>query len=349
MAASAAQRRKGGVVLLVGDDAAAKSSTLPSRSDPTLVALHLPVFYPGTVQEVLDLGFHAFAMSRLTGLWVAMKITTPVADGSGIAEVSPGRVDPVLPTFEVDGKPWQPTLSGHVGVPFANTLEIEVLGNRIEWAKRYVAANPVNQFVTNPSDAWLGIVAGGHDMHQVLEALRVLGLDTQRLAELGVRVLKLGALHPLDVGAIRELANGTATVMVCEDKIDFLESRVRSALYGSANAPAIVGKQDHEGKPLITHYGALTIDNLVDSLRRVLTLRVPADQLATVRKSEPVRISLGSHSRAHAVLLLGLPAQHRPARAGRFVGRGRNRLSRNGQHRAPAADRRGHRNHADGR
>ncbi len=288
--------RKGGVVLLVGDDAAAKSSTLPSRSDPTLVALHLPVFYPGTVQEVLDLGIHAFAMSRLTGLWVAMKITTPVADGSGIAEVAPSRFEPVLPTFEVDGKPWVPTLSGHVGVPFANTLEIEVLGNRIEWAKRYVAANPLNQFVTNPSDAWLGIVAGGYDMQQVLEALRVLGLTTERLDDLGIRVLKLGALHPLDHGAIRELASGTATVMVCEDKLDFLESRVRSVLYGSANAPAIVGKYDHDGKPLITHYGALTIDNLVDSLRRVLTLRIPADQLTAVRKSEPVRIALGAEA-----------------------------------------------------
>ncbi len=288
--------RKGGVVLLVGDDAAAKSSTLPSRSDPTLVALHLPVFYPGTVQEVLDLGIHAFAMSRLTGLWVAMKITTPVADSSGIAEVVPGRFDPVLPTFEADGKPWTPTLSGHVGVPFANTLEIEVLGNRIEWAKRYVAANPINRFITNPADAWLGIVAGGYDMQQVVEALRVLGLSPERLGELGVRVLKLGALHPLDHGAIRELANGTATVMVCEDKIDFLESRVRSVLYGTANAPAIVGKVDHDGKPLITHYGALTTDNLVDSLRRMLTLRVPADQLATVRKSEPVRISLGAEA-----------------------------------------------------
>jgi indolepyruvate ferredoxin oxidoreductase len=285
--------RKGGVVLLVGDDAAAKSSTLPSRSDPTLVALHLPVLYPGTVQEVLDLGFHAFAMSRLTGLWVAMKITTPVADGSGIAEVAPSRFDPVLPTFEVDGKQWAPTLSGHVGVPFANTLEIEVLGNRIEWAKRYVAANPLNRFVTNPADAWLGIVAGGYDMQQVLEALRVLGLDPERLGELGVRVLKLGALHPLDRGAIRELANGAATVMVVEDKLDFLESRVRSALYGTANAPAVVGKLDHDGNPLITHYGALTIDNLVDSLRRVLTLRIPADQLAVARKSEPVRIALG--------------------------------------------------------
>jgi indolepyruvate ferredoxin oxidoreductase len=288
--------RKGGVVLLVGDDAAAKSSTLPSRSDPTLVALHLPVFYPGTVQEVLDLGAHAFAMSRLTGLWVAMKITTPVADGSGIAEVSPGRIDPVLPTFEVDGEPWLPTLSGSVGVPFANTLEIEVLGNRIEWAKRYVAANPINQFIANPADAWLGVVAGGHDMQQVLEALRVLGLDTERLGQLGIRVLKLGALHPLERGAIRELASGTATVMVCEDKIEFLESRVRSALYGTANAPAVIGKHDHDGNPLVTHYGALTIGNLVDSLRRVLTLRIPADQLASVRKSEPVRISLGAEA-----------------------------------------------------
>ena len=288
--------RKGGVVLLVGDDAAAKSSTLPSRSDPTLVALHLPVFYPGTVQEVLDLGFHAFAMSRLTGLWVAMKITTPVADGSGMAEVSPARFDPVLPTFEVDGTPWTPTLSGHVGVPFANTLEIEVLGNRIEWAKRYVAENPINEFLTNPTDAWLGIVAGGYDMQQVLQALRVLGLNTERLGEVGIRVLKLGALHPLDHGAIRDLAAGTATVMVCEDKLDFLESRVRSVLYGTSNAPAIVGKHDHDGKPLITHYGALTIDNLVDSLRRVLTLRIPADQLATVRKSEPVRIALGAEA-----------------------------------------------------
>jgi indolepyruvate ferredoxin oxidoreductase len=286
--------RKGGVLLLVGDDAAAKSSTLPSRSDPTLVALHLPVFYPGTVQEVLDLGMHAFAMSRLTGLWTAMKITTPVADGSGVAEVLADRIAPVLPTFEVDGKPWEPTLSGHVGVPFANTLEIEVLGNRIEWAKRYVAANPVNTFVTDPDDAWLGIVAGGYDMEQVLDALRQLGLDQDRLRQLGVRILKLGVLHPLDQEAIRRLARGTSMVMVCEDKLDFLETRVRSALYGTANAPAVIGKRDPDGKALITHYGALTNDNLVDALRRVITLRVPADQLATIRKSEPVRITLGS-------------------------------------------------------
>jgi indolepyruvate ferredoxin oxidoreductase len=115
----------------------------------------------------------------------------------------------VLPAFEVDGKPWTPTLSGHVGVPFANTLEIEVLGNRIEWAKRYVAANPLNRFVSNPSDAWLGVVAGGHDMEQVLQALRVLGVEPERLAELGVRVLKLRRAASTRPWRDRELANGT--------------------------------------------------------------------------------------------------------------------------------------------
>ena len=69
--------RKGGVLALVGDDAASKSSTLPSRSDPALAALYLPVLYPGTVQDILDLGQHGVAMSRVAGVWVAMKITTP--------------------------------------------------------------------------------------------------------------------------------------------------------------------------------------------------------------------------------------------------------------------------------
>ena len=45
----------GGVLALVGDDAACKSSTLPSRSEPILAALGVPVVYPGTMQDILDL------------------------------------------------------------------------------------------------------------------------------------------------------------------------------------------------------------------------------------------------------------------------------------------------------
>ena len=78
----------GGAVALVGDDPAAKSSTLPSSSDASLVDLHMPVLFPGDAQEVVDLGRHAVALSRASGLWTSMKIVSAVADGSGTVDLA---------------------------------------------------------------------------------------------------------------------------------------------------------------------------------------------------------------------------------------------------------------------
>ena len=64
------------MLALAGDDHGAKSSTLPHQSDHIFKACGLPVFYPSTVQEYLDLGLHGWAMSRWSGLWVAMKTVT---------------------------------------------------------------------------------------------------------------------------------------------------------------------------------------------------------------------------------------------------------------------------------
>ncbi len=299
--------RLGGVLALVGDDSAAKSSTLPSRSDPALAALYMPVLFPGTIQEVLDFGRHGIAMSRASGLWVAMKITTPVADGSQTLTVHADGFRPVVPSFELQGVVWKPTLSGNIVTPYSSVLEVELLGPRTEMARRYVEANGLNRLVTRPADAWLGIIAGGYDCEQVLEACSVLGLPLERLAELGVRILRLGALNPLDGAAVRELARGTATVLVVEDKIDFLETRVRSALYGTANAPAIIGRKNHMGDALINSFGALTIENLTDALRHVLTLRIPAEQLRPAKVSQPFRLTLAAEATRTPFFCSGCP------------------------------------------
>src|ERR687894_2187306 len=87
--------RTGGAMAIVGDDPSCKSSTIPSASEVLLQSLHMPVFYPGNVQEVLDLGLHAFACSRASGLWTGFKVITSVADPLGSAEVAPERVVPV--------------------------------------------------------------------------------------------------------------------------------------------------------------------------------------------------------------------------------------------------------------
>src|SRR5690606_27443735 len=60
---AAGSSRFGGVLALAGDDHGAKSSTLPHQSDHIFKAVGLPVLYPASVQEYLDLGLHGWAMS----------------------------------------------------------------------------------------------------------------------------------------------------------------------------------------------------------------------------------------------------------------------------------------------
>ena len=77
--------KNGGVLAIAGDDPSCKSSSLASQSEPMLMHVGIPSLYPSSVQEILDYGLHGYLMSRLSGLWVGLKIVTNVADGSGSA------------------------------------------------------------------------------------------------------------------------------------------------------------------------------------------------------------------------------------------------------------------------
>ena len=126
----------GGAVALVGDDPNAKSSTLPSSSGATLVDLNMPIIYPGDVQEAIDLGRHAIALSRACGVWASIKIVEAVADGTGSVELHPDRIAPQVPTMEVNGKLWVPRPSGEVITPFTLDLEREFHEVRLELARQ---------------------------------------------------------------------------------------------------------------------------------------------------------------------------------------------------------------------
>src|SRR3954465_13692469 len=114
---------KGGLVALCGDDPSSKSSTLPSASEGILAALHMPVLFPGDLQETLDLLRHAVALSRASGLWSAVKVATNVADAAGTARVGVDRVRPVAPILEHDGGPYVHRPNGNLLAP--DSLEME--------------------------------------------------------------------------------------------------------------------------------------------------------------------------------------------------------------------------------
>ena len=236
-----------------------------------------------------------------------MKVVTPVADGTGLASVDPDRLQPVIPVLERDGQRWTPALTGAIGPPYTSAREGEVLGTRLEMALAYLAANGLNRLVVDSPSPWLGIVAGGHTCEQVLEALGILGLDRDTAGALGLRILKLDALHPLDRDAVRRLADAVDTVLVVEDKQPYLEALVRDALYGSANAPAVVGKRDALGAPLVPLAGAVTAEGLVEPLRRLLAARVPAERLTPTRPERQLALAIAPEATRTPFFCSGCP------------------------------------------
>jgi indolepyruvate ferredoxin oxidoreductase len=265
----------GGVVAVVGDDPAAKSSTLPSSSDATMVDLHMPVLFPGDVQEALDLARHAVALSRSCGLWAGLKLVTAVADGTGTVEVHPDRVQAIAPVVEVNGHPFRPHPNGRLITP--HTIDMEREFQEVRWplARRYGVDNQLNRVVVGTADDWIGIAAAGHTFHEVREALRVIGLATDDdLRAAGVRLFQLLMPVPLDPQQARDFAAGLDEVVVVEEKNPTLEQTLTSALYGGAHRPLVVGRRDEHGQLLVPGHGTLDVDVLIAPLHARLSARL---------------------------------------------------------------------------
>ena len=168
---------------------------------------------------------------------------------------------------------------------------------------------------------WLGIVAGGHACEQVIEALATLGPRRgATLADVGIRILKLGALSPLRrPGRAPPRRRAPRPCWSSRTRRPNVETLVRDALYGAADQPAW---SSASATPRASRWsrstGALTAERLVEPLRRVLTTAHPA-RAPGPRPDHGQRwqLTLSPRGRPHAVLLLGLPAQHRHARARR--------------------------------
>jgi indolepyruvate ferredoxin oxidoreductase len=280
----------GGAVALVGDDPSAKSSTLPSASGATLVDLNMPMLFPGDVQEAVDLGRHAIALSRASGLWTAIKIVESVADGTGTVDLHPERVVPIIPTMEVDGTRFVPTPSGSLITPYTLQLEREFQHVRLELARRYSVENKLNSVSVRGPHDWLGVVAAGSTYRELREAFALLGLRTDDdLRHVGVRLLRLHLPLPLDRDLVREFATDLAEIVVVEEKNPAVEWLVLEALYAAADRPIVVGKHAPDGSTFVPPTGALDADVLAPLLRARLLQRVAPERLAPLRTDRPAR------------------------------------------------------------
>ena len=256
----------GGAVALVGDDPGAKSSTVPCASELALADLYMPTLYPADSQDVLDFGVHAAILSRISGLWSAMKISSHVADASSTALVDPDRILPVY--GDLGTSPHVP--SGQLLGTSLMELEQNQLTIRIPRALEYARLNKINRIVQRTADDRIGIVAAGKSYLDVRESLRRLGLDDDELARRGIRILKLGMVYPLERTVLDEFMSGLDEVIVVEEKRDFIETMIREIHFRRPDVANVVGKNHEDGSTLFSRFGELDVDAVTRGLAQRL-------------------------------------------------------------------------------
>ena len=229
----------GGVLAVAGDDHVAKSSTAAHQSDHIFKACGTPVFFPASVQDILDLGVHAFAMSRFSGIWSGMKTIQEIVESSATAVIDPERVKIVLPDFEM------PAGGVHIRWP-DDALSQEARLFDFKWyaALAYIRANRLNHNVLQGPNDRFGLIASGKAYNDTRQALLDLGLDDDTCRRIGIRLHKVTVVWPLEAQATREFATGLQEILVVEEKRQVIEYQLKEELYNwrSDVRPVVLGK-----------------------------------------------------------------------------------------------------------
>lgn len=233
---------KGGVIAIAGDDHIAKSSTAAHQSDHIFKACGLPVFFPNDVQGILDMGLHAFALSRFSGLWSGMKTIQEVVESSASVDVALDRVKIVIPEdFAL------PAGGLHIRWPDA-PLEQEARLMEYKWyaALAYIRANKLNHTVIQGAHDRIGIMASGKAYRDTCQALLDLGLSHRVCQQIGLRLHQVNVVWPLEASTTREFAQGLEEILVVEEKRQVIEYQLKEELYNWRPdvRPDVLGKFD---------------------------------------------------------------------------------------------------------
>ncbi|MGC0223911.1 indolepyruvate ferredoxin oxidoreductase family protein [Pseudooceanicola nitratireducens] len=266
---------KGGVLVVAGDDHGCVSSSMPHQSDVAFMSWFMPTLNPASIAEYLDYGAYGIALSRYSGTWVGFKAISETVE-SGASVPLPEDRDFVLPDIAF-------TPGGlHVRPSDLPSVEIETrIQHKLRAVRAFVEANPIDHPVLDLPDATFGFVTTGKAHLDLLEALRLLGLDESACRRLGIDIYKVGMVWPLARRDALNFVRGKEEVLVIEEKRGIIESQFKEYFYDwPGDKPhRMVGKYDSQGNPLIPWTGELSPLMLVPVVAERLDRYFPEEGL----------------------------------------------------------------------
>ena len=306
--------KHGGILLVAGDDHGAYSSTLPHQSDHIFSACMIPVLYPCNVQEYLDLGLHAWAMSRYSGCAVGFKALADTVESTASVDADPFRLeikypdDFIMPEGGLNARLSTDTL----GVQ-ARKQEALMQDYKIYAALAYARANKFNHTTIDSPHARLGIIASGKSYLDVLEAMEELGIDEKMAAEIGIRVFKVAMPWPLEPDGVREFAQGLDEILVVEEKRQIVEYQLKEQLYNWRDdvRPRVIGKFDEKGEWVHPRGDWLLPPKADFSIAQIA--RVIAQRIARFHTSDLIKARLAFLENKDKVLTKAVNTPPRPA------------------------------------
>lgn len=226
----------GGVIMAMGDDHTGESSTTLHQSDWAMLDAYMPIVSPAGVQEVLDYGLYAYALSRYSGLWVGLKTMKDTIEVTSVVDGDPHRLTFVTPELEMP--------EGGLNIRLVDTPQLQearVIDHKRFAAEAFARANKVDQRKWGKPGAKIGFVAAGKNWLDLQHALSLLNMDAQCAENIGVTTYKVGQVWPLDMASFHDWAEGLDLIVVVEEKRKLIEVQVKEALFDDRQGRRVYG------------------------------------------------------------------------------------------------------------
>ena len=226
----------GGVIMAMGDDHTGESSTTLHQSDWAMLDAYMPIVSPAGVQEIMDYGLYAWALSRYAGVWVGLKTMKDTIEVTSVVDGDPFKRDFVTPDLAIP--------DGGLNIRLVDTPQLQEA--RMIDFKRYAAeafsrANRMDQRKIGKAGAKIGFVAAGKNWLDLEHALSLLGIDAAEAERLGITAYKVGQVWPLDMASFHEWAEGLDLIVVVEEKRKLIEVQVKEAIFDDRQGRRVYG------------------------------------------------------------------------------------------------------------
>lgn len=287
---------KGGVLVVAGDDHGCVSSSMPHQSDVAFLAWFMPTLNPASVEEYLAYGEYGLALSRFSGTWVGFKAISETVESARSVTLTADR------NFTY---PETPPIPGglHIRRSDLPSPEIETrIRAKLKAVRAFTEANPIDHALYELPAATFGIVTTGKGHLDLLEALRLLGLDEAKCRKLGIDIYKVGMVWPLARRDALDFVRGKQEVLVVEEKRGIIESQFKEYFYDwpGDKPERMVGKYDSHGTPLIPWTGELSPLMLAPIVAARLDRFFPGEKLpdkASALSQPPILLNVSGATR----------------------------------------------------